>query len=143
MIGLDGAGLIATIIPIALLVISFEIHRAPTIYGATVGGTVALWFLGAVFVAGVGLGLWVELLLIRSVATQSPLTAVESSVVWIALYLLGYGAGMLMMGSLLERLGVLDRVSTWAGRRTMSSPRRLHRKVDYIRRHHPSARDPE
>lgn len=143
MISMDGAALIATVIPVALLVVGFEIQRAPTLYGATRGGTVGLWVIGVILVLGLTLGFVAERHCLVAVATHTPLNVVESVVTWLALYLLGIGAFLLLMASLLDRLGVLDKLGERHSRRVTASPRRWERQRTYIRDHHPSARDLE
>ncbi|KAA9133721.1 hypothetical protein [Microbacterium caowuchunii] len=140
MISIDGAALIATIIPIALLVVGLEIQRVPTMYATGRGGTVGLWIVGAILVLGLVLGFLAEYLCIAAVATGAPLNVVDSRIVWAGLYFLGLGAGFLLAASLLDRLGLLERLGTKAHRRRAASPRRTARMLEYVDTHHPSSR---
>lgn len=139
MISLDGAALIATVIPVAMLVVGFEIQRAPVIYATGRAGMAMLWVLGFVLAGGLFLGFWAEWYCITAVAASEPPSAVNSVIVWCALYLLGVGAMLLMLGSLLSKLGVLDKMSGRSEK--WKSPRRAARMLKYIDEHHPSSRE--
>lgn len=140
MITADGAGVIATIIPIALLIIGFEIQRVPQFVAADRIGTAVLWATGLALFGALVLGFLAEATLIRAVAAGKGITGFAAEFIWTALYLLAAGSFLLLMGSLADRLGVLDRVARRAQARSERSPRRAARKVAYIEEHHPSAR---
>lgn len=141
VISTDGAALIAQVIPVALLVVGFEIQRAPTLYATGRMGTVGLWVIGGILVISLGLGFIAEKLCLEAVASSKPLNELESAIVWVALNALGYGAFLLLLGSLLTRLGVLERIAERAGRKRRASPRRQSRMLTYIEDHHPSSRN--
>lgn len=140
MITADGAGIIATIIPIGLLVLGFEIQRVPTMVATDRVGTFALWCLGVIFLLGLGLGFVAEWILIRAVASWIPVGEIESVVVWAGLWFLGSGSFILLLTSMSERLGLIDMIGRKARARTTSSPRRWARQITYIEKHHPSVR---
>lgn len=132
----EGAGIIATIIPIGLLIIGFEIRNVEPIYAASRSGTVMLWLLGALLLVSLWTGFSAEARLITAVAADEDIEGPSATLVWVALNLVGGMAFLVLAYSLTEKLGILDMVSRRAQRRLARSPRRLARTLDYIRAHH-------
>lgn len=140
MITAEGAGVIATIIPIGLLIIGFEIQRVPQFVATDWMGTAVLWITGLALLSALVLGFLAEATLIRAVAAGTCVTGFAAEVVWTALTFLGTGSFLLLLGSLADRLGILERVGRRANARTRRSPRRLARAVAYVEKHHPTSR---
>lgn len=141
MITADGAGVIATIIPIALLIIGFEIQRVPQFVATHWFGTATLWSTGIALFTALLLGFFAEASLIRAVAAGDSITGFAADFVWVALYFLAAGSLLLLVGSLADRLGVLERLGRRAQSRASRSPRRAARAAAYIEEHHPSPRE--
>lgn len=141
MITAEGAGVIATIIPIGLLILGFEIQRAPALVATGWGGTVGLWIIGSILVLGLLLGFWAEWQLVRAVAANECVTGFAAGTIWTALWFVGAGSLVLLMGSLSHRLGIIERLGRRARTRVTNSPRRLARSIAYVEKHHPNWRD--
>lgn len=137
----EGVSLIATVIPIALLVIGFEINRTPEILAVAREGSRALLVLGILHMAALLLGLLAESVCVISVATGAPLKAWEVVVVAIACQLLLMSAGVLLFLSLANRIGYLDWIARKATTRRQASPRRKARADSYLDEHHPNWRE--
>lgn len=138
MITAEGAGVIATVIPIGLIIIGFEIQRVPQFVATAMSATITLWVTGALLILGLILGFWSESLLLQAVAVQAPVPEVFVPVIWLALWLLAMGSFLLLLASLADRLGLLARLGRRAREATERSPRRLARQVRYVEKHHPS-----
>lgn len=138
MITAEGAGIIATIIPIGLLILGFEIQRSPELVATGKVGTVTLWTMGAVLVLGLVLGFVAEWMLVKAVAVSDGVTGFGAILVWTSLWFVGVGSFLLLLGSLAQRLGLIERVGRPARRRVVASPRRLARSIAYVEKHHPS-----
>lgn len=132
----EGAGIIATIIPIALLIIGLEIRNVEPIYAASRSGTVFLWLLGVLLLASLWTGFSAEARLITAIAADEDIEESSAIFIWVALNLVGGMAFLVLAYSLTEKLGILDMVSRRAQSRLERSPRRLARTLDYIRAHH-------
>jgi hypothetical protein len=143
MITAEGAGVIATIIPIGLLILGFEIQRAPELVATDRIGTFGLWLIGAVLLLGLVLGFVAEWALVQAVAAGECVTGIGAVLVWSSLWFVGAGSFLLLLGSLSERLGIMERMGRKARARITASERRLARSIAYVEKHHPSARRSE
>lgn len=136
MITAEGAGVIATIIPIGLLIVGFEIQRVPKMVATGRSGTLGLWLLGAVFMLAVLMGFFAEWLLLESVAAWSEVEGPRATMVWVALWFIGLASLILLLASLADALGILDRLANRAMRRAARSPRRHFRQLSHAEEHH-------
>lgn len=135
--------LIATVYPLGLLVIGFEIRQVPRVVATHPSGTILLWALGIVLVTGLVTGIISVDRCVRSVATGVPLNEPEVVLIAVAGNSLYSGVFLLLMASLLDRLGVLKALGRRAIQRTAASERRTARTLHYIKTHHPDADRPD
>lgn len=136
MISAEGAGVIATVIPIGLLIVGLEIQRVPGMLATGKAGSFLLWLFGALMITSLGSGFLAEVSLIVAVAAWEPLVGAHAVIVWTALALLGISAWILLLTSLADRLGLLEALGRRARERVNASPRRKSRQDEYIRTHH-------
>ncbi|MEI3867790.1 hypothetical protein V6S02_11950 [Microbacterium sp. CCNWLW134] len=137
MITATGAGVVATIIPIGLAIIGFEIRNVPKPYATHWMGAATIWVTGVILFAALLVGFFAEWLLILSATSGEDLGGFSAVVVWIALWLIGWGSFLLLLGSLMDHAGLLERIGRGARERTDRSPRRAARRDAYLQTHYP------
>lgn len=137
----EAAGVLATILPIGLLLIGFEVRSVPSLLATTRAGTVTLWVLGALLVLALALGFFAEYLLVLSVMADAALPPTASSVVAWGFALVGQASFLLLLATLSEKLGISRRIGRRVNDRVYSSERRRARRVQYVDEHHPGWRD--
>lgn len=136
-ISVDAAGVLATIIPIGLLILGVEIRGVEPVVATARVATVALWLLGAVLLGGLVIGFVAEYILVGTLLSGEPVTPLGGLVVYVGLSLIGTGSFWLLLYSLASTLGIVERLGRRAAAGTMASPRRVARQVAYVRKHHP------
>lgn len=140
-ISVESAGVLATILPIGLLIIGFEVRSVPSLLATSRTGTVFLWIGGALLVAALWLGFEAEKRLVMAVMTDTAIPAASSGwVVW-GFSLVGDAAFLLLSLVLATKLGILQRIGRRANERVYGSERRRARLVRYVDKHHPGWRD--
>lgn len=133
--------MLATLIPIGLLLIGFEIRSVPTIVSTGTVGLVMLWISGAALVVALYAGFAAERILVIAVVTDTEVSVADTGwVVW-GLYLLWYCVFVLLFLTLTERLGILRLIGKRANNRVYASERRLARRMQHIEKHHPGWRE--
>lgn len=143
IIELDQIGVLATIMPVALLLVGFEVRSFPGLVATGRSGTISLWVLGAFVVAALAAGFLAEYRMVLALLDGVAVAGVDVHLVRIGFALVGMVSFWLLAGTLLFKLGVLQRLGTRARSRVEGSPRRLYRQVEYVEKHHPNWRESE
>ncbi len=104
MITAEGAGVIATIIPIGLLIVGFEVRGATLPTSKDRISVIGRWYLSALFGIGLLLGFVAEAILVTAVSSSSGVDGFEVVFVWAGLFALACGSFALMGASLLENI---------------------------------------
>jgi|GEM_PF-4006621 hypothetical protein len=142
-IAVDEVGVLATIMPVALLLVGFEVRAFPSLVATDKIGTVMLWCLGGLMTLALAMGFLAEWRMVQALLDGVGLTGGDVVLVRVGFWLIGMVSFWLLAGTLLFKLGVLQRLGGRAWQRTKTSPRRLSRQIDYVDKHHPNWRNPE
>jgi hypothetical protein len=142
MISAEGAALVATVYPVAMLVIGLEIRSTPILYPATKTAFIMTGLFVALVLVSLGLGLLAIQKCMVAVSASKGVYAEDAAIVTLAGHLLGYLAVFLMMLVVADRFGILDRLGAPHARKTSKSPRRSRAQLQNIQRFNPSTRNP-
>lgn len=138
-ISLTEVGVLATIMPIGLLIIGFEVRSIPPFVATGRSGTFLLWYTGAALMLSMGLGFWAETVLVSALIGGRDVSGFDVTIVQLGFWLVGMLSFLLLIGSLSFALGIPDRLARRALARTAKSPRRMAQQIAYVEKHHPSA----
>lgn len=108
MITAEGAGVLATIIPIGLLIVGFEVRSASVSNDSDALSVVSRWYLTILFGLGLLLGFAAEGILVVAVASSSSVEGLQAATVWAGLIVLGSGSFALMGSSIVSSVGLID-----------------------------------
>lgn len=140
-IDIASVGVLATIMPIGLLVIGFEIRSVPSLVATGRGGTVLLWWLGTVLVLALFGGFFAEYRMILALLGGYSLGGLDVVLLRWSFALVGSASFLLLLASLGTKLGLDEKLGRRSNARTLKSPRRLARRMKYVEQHHPNWRD--
>ncbi len=142
-IALSEVGVLSTIMPIGLLILGFEVRSMPSMVATGRSGTFSLWLLGRFLLLALVTGFFAEYRMVLALLASTDVVGFDVVIVRTGFFLVGMTSFWLLAGSLAHKLGLLERLGRRSARRTMSSPRRLARQIEYVEKHHPNWRDAE
>lgn len=141
MISLDGAALIAQVIPIGILIVALEVRHLEPLYGSNRTMTLLLRIAGAFTLGAVLLGAIAVSLCITAVSSGTRLDSWQSVVVYVGGSLVYVVAFVFLALLVMERVGLTD----WAARRKLSNvlrdPLTALPILEHIQRTYPGAPD--
>lgn len=139
MISIDGAGLLAQVIPVAVLVLALEIRKVQPLYGANRAGTVLLWSMGVGLFVTVLLSFQAEIMCVTAVSSGVAIDGFGAVFIWIACTALWVATFLLLALIIADALGFLDWIGRQAASRVLRHPEAALRAIEYINERHPES----
>lgn len=132
MISIEGAAVLAQVIPVGLIILAIELGRVDRLYAANRAGRVALWIFGVGLGATVLLNVQAEIWSVEAVASSASLKGFKSALVFVATNLLWIAATIVLGLIIAKYVGLTEMLGRRAAKQALEKPAQSLRQLEYI-----------